>query len=229
MRTRRVVVGLVLLAAAVEAARYLGAIELLRVAAQATGRMGPWGAAFFVMLYTVTCVFFLPATPLTLGAGAVFGLGRGFALAWAGASLGCMAAFLVSRHLARRWVQARLASDRRLLALDRAVTRDGWKVVALTRLSPLFPFNVLNYAYGLTGIPFLQYAAASALGMMPGTLLYVWLGAAAGQAVHGHASPARWAFTAVGIAATAAVCVIVARDAKKALAADELGKPGPDA
>lgn len=174
----------------------------------------------FVAAYVGSTVAFLPAVPLTLGAGAAWGLGKGFLLVSAGSTLGAVAAFLVARTAGRGWVERRLGADPRLRALDKAVAREGWRAVALLRLSPVVPFNLLNYAFGLTRVPLAPYALASWLAMMPGTLLYVWLGSAAGDAARGQASPAQWALTAVGLAATAAAVVLVSRAAKKALAED---------
>ena len=171
----------------------------------------------FVLSYIVSTVAFLPAVPLTLAAGAAWGLGKGFVLVSLGSTSGAAAAFLVSRYGARGWVERRLEGNGRFRALDKAVAREGWKVVALARLSPVIPFNLLNYSFGLTKVDLLPYTLASWLAMMPGTLLYVWLGAAAGDAARGGASRARWALTAVGLAATLAVSVLVARGAKRAL------------
>lgn len=176
----------------------------------------------FVAGYVGATVAFLPAVPLTLGAGALWGLKKGFLLVSAGSTLGAVAAFLVSRTALRGWVEGKLGADPRLRALDKAVAREGWRAVALLRLSPVIPFNLLNYAFGLTKVPLGPYALASWLAMMPGTLLYVWLGAAAGDAARGQASPAKWALTAVGLAATAAAVVLVSRAAKQALAEDSV-------
>lgn len=175
---------------------------------------------FFVAAYIGSTVAFLPAVPLTLGAGAAWGLKKGFLLVSAGSTLGAITAFLVSRTALRGWVEGKLGADPRFRALDRAVEREGWRAVALLRLSPVIPFNLLNYAFGLTKVPLGQYALASWVGMMPGTLLYVWIGAAAGDAARGQAPPAKWALTAVGLAATAGAVVLVSRAAKKALAED---------
>lgn len=171
----------------------------------------------FVASYIAATVAFLPAVPLTLGAGAAWGLSKGFALVSLGSTLGAVSAFLVSRTVARAWVERKVGADARFRALDKAVAREGWRAVALMRLSPVIPFNLLNYAFGLTAVPLGPYALSSWLAMMPGTLLYVWLGTAAGDAVRAQASPARWLSTAVGLAATAAVCMLVGRAAKRAL------------
>lgn len=176
--------------------------------------------ALFVGAYVLATVAFLPGSALTLGAGAAFGLWKGFALVSAGSTLGACAAFLVGRHLLRGWVSKKLAAVPAFAAVAGAVGAEGWKVVLLTRLSPVLPFNLLNYAYGLTTVGFWEYALASWIGMIPGTLLYVYLGAAAGEAARGGSrarTPAEWAFYAGGLAATAVAAWLVGRAAKRAL------------
>src|SRR5262249_10857542 len=154
----------------------------------------------------------IPGSFLTLGGGATFGL-------WAVApiSLGSTAAagvvFLFSRYLARQWVEERIGS-RRFQALDRAVGEQGFKIVLLTRLSPVFPFNFLNYAYGLTQVRFRDYLLASWIGMLPGTFLYVYIGSLGAEAVAGQKSPAEWAFFGIGLALTIVVTALVTRLAR---------------
>lgn len=198
--------------------------EALRSALDAVAGMGPAGQLLFVLLYAAACVLFLPASVLTLGAGAVFGVARGFLLVWAGASLGLVAAFLSGRYLLRDWVRRRLEPYPVFRAIDKAVGREGWRVVLLTRLSPVLPFNLLNYGFGLTPVGLREYALSSCAGIVPGTLLYIWLGAAAGEAVRAGAgagrarTPAEWAFYVVGLLATLAAVTLVGRAAKRALA-----------
>lgn len=178
--------------------------------------------AAFVGLYVLATVAFLPGSALTLGAGAAFGLWKGFALVSIASTLGASAAFLVGRHLLRDWVTRKLEKVPAFAAIAGAVGAEGWKVVLLTRLSPVLPFNLLNYAYGLTTVGFGEYALASWLGMIPGTFLYVYLGAAAGEAARGGSrarTSAEWALYAGGLAATAVAAWLVGRTAKLALSA----------
>jgi uncharacterized membrane protein YdjX (TVP38/TMEM64 family) len=167
-------------------------------------------------------VFFLPGSILTVGAGVVFGLLRGFVIVSISATLGATAAFLVGRYLARGWIAGKIEGHPKFKAIDEAVAREGWKIVGLLRLSPVVPFNVLNYAFGVTRVSLRHYVVASWIGMMPGTLLYVYLGSIAGDlaGAGGRASrtPAEWAFYAVGLVATIAVTVFVTRLARRALA-----------
>lgn len=172
----------------------------------------------FVALYVLATVAFLPGSVLTLGAGAAFGLGKGFVLVSVGSTLGATAAMLAGRHLLRERVARRLEPYPAFAAVRAAVAAEGWKVVFLTRLSPVLPFNLLNYAYGLTEVGVLEYALASWVGMMPGTLLFVWLGTAAGELARGEGrAPAEWAYLAAGVAATGLVVWLVGRRAKAAL------------
>lgn len=185
--------------------------------------LGPWAPVIFIALYILACVCLVPGSALTLAAGALFGLVRGSLLVSVGATLGATAAFLVGRHLARDAVEKRLERFPQFKAVSDAVALDGWKVVLLTRLSPAFPFTLLNYAYGLTRVTLKDYVSATWLGMLPGTLLYVYLGSVSGavaEAASGAASkstPLRWAFLAVGLIATVAVTVVVTRLARRAL------------
>jgi uncharacterized membrane protein YdjX (TVP38/TMEM64 family) len=215
-----------LLAAAALAvlARALDAGLLLQSALAWITGLGAWGPAIFVLLYVGATVLLLPAVVLTLGAGAVFGVARAFVAVSAGATLGATAAFLIGRYLARDWVAARVAGSPRLGAIDEAVAREGWRIVLLTRLSPAFPFVLLNYAFGLTRVPLRQYVLASWVGMMPGIALYAYIGSVVGDvaaAVGGGRarSPWEWALYALGLAATLAVTVYVTRIARGALAA----------
>jgi uncharacterized membrane protein YdjX (TVP38/TMEM64 family) len=184
--------------------------------------LGVWGPVVFVLGYIVATVAFVPGSLLTLGAGAIFGLVQGTLLVLAGATLGASAAFLVSRYLARGAVERRLAGNVRFAAIDRAVGEQGRKIVLLLRLSPVFPFNLLNYALGLTRVRFPDFLAAS-VGMLPGTLLYVYYGKVAGDVARlagGGAvpkGPGYYAVLGLGLAATVLVTTIVTRTARRAL------------
>ncbi|HAZ08811.1 MAG TPA: hypothetical protein DCZ01_09895 [Elusimicrobia bacterium] len=192
-----------------------------------TAAAGPLGQAIFVGLYVLACVAFLPGSVLTLGAGAAFGLWKGFLLVSAGSALGACAAFLAGRYLLRDWVSRRLETVPIFGAIVGAVGQEGWRMVFLTRLSPVLPFNLLNYAYGLTAVGLGEYALASWIGMMPGTFLYVYLGAVAGEAARGGAwsrTPAEWVLYATGLAATAVAAWLIGRRAKRALASKVTAK-----
>src|SRR5687767_9949031 len=141
-------------------------------------RIGPWGPVLFAAAYVPAAVLFVPGSLLTLGAGFVFGLGKGTVVVSFGSTAGAAAAFIVARSFAHDWVAPHVARRPTLAAIGRAVETESFKVVLLTRLSPVFPFNLLNYAYGLTSVPFRTYVLASWIGMLPGTIMYVYLGSA---------------------------------------------------
>ena len=194
-------------------------------------RQGAWGAAVFVAGYVAATVAFVPGSLLTLAAGAIFGLGRGTLYVFAAATLGAALAFLLARYAARPWVERRIAGNPRFAAIDRAVGTQGRWIVFLLRLSPVFPFNLLNYALGLTRVRFADYLVAS-IGMLPGTLLYVYYGKLAGEvaALAGGAPAAAkgagyYVWFGLGLVATFAVTVIVARTARRAL--DEAAGASP--
>jgi uncharacterized membrane protein YdjX (TVP38/TMEM64 family) len=185
--------------------------------------LGIWGPVVFILGYAIATVAFVPGVVLTLAAGAIFGLWRGTAFVMVGATLGAALAFLVARYGARRLIERRMAGNERFAAIDRAVAKEGRKIVFLLRLSPVFPFNLLNYALGLTRVRFVDYVVAS-IGMLPGTLLYVYSGKLAGDvaALASGAAPVErdwkyWTLIAAGLLATVVVTAVVTRTARKAL------------
>ena len=199
---------------------------------------GATGMAVFVVAYVVACILLLPGLILTLGAGFAYGVAVGVPLVWVSANLGAAVAFLLGRTLARERIAARVAGNARFAAIDRAVGREGLKIVLLTRLSPAFPFNLLNYAYGLTQVTFRDYLIGSLVGMIPGTAMYVYLGSlitSVSQLASGAPSggAAKQALTFLGFAATVAVTIVITRIARRALdeatveRADERARPVP--
>ena len=191
--------------------------------AQWVDGLGFWGPAVFVFGYAVAVVAFVPASLLTLGAGAIFGIVDGVIYVFVAATVGSCLAFLVSRYLARSAVERKLEGKPKFSAIDRAVAAEGLKIVFLLRLTPAVPFNLLNYALGLTRVRFTDYAIAS-VGMLPGTLLYVYSGKLAGDVATLAGNPAvtrGWGYyslLALGLAATLAVTMVVTRSARRALA-----------
>lgn len=187
-----------------------------------TQGLGTWGPIFVSLFYVVACVFLLPGSVLTLGAGFLFGVPVGLLSAWIGATIGACVAFLVGRTMARDWVARKVSGNPKFAAVDEAVGREGFKIVLLLRLSPVFPFNFLNYALGLTKVSFWKYALASLIGMLPGGLMYVYFGSAAisladvaaGKVESGLAGQV---FFWIGLAATIVVAGFVTRLASKSL------------
>lgn len=184
--------------------------------------LGALGAAAFMAGYVVATVGLVPGSLLTLAAGALFGLVRGTLFVFIAASVGATAAFLISRYLARSAVLRRLGGEPRFRALDAAIAREGRKIVLLIRLSPVFPFNVTNYALGLTSVRLRDYVIACA-GMLPGTVLYVYYGRLIGdvaRAVSGarvEHGAAYWVVLVVGLIATLLVTLVITRAARQAL------------
>jgi uncharacterized membrane protein YdjX (TVP38/TMEM64 family) len=220
VKPAKIALALLVLVALVLAGRSAGAhFAAFAAWVQQQGALGP---AVFIAGYAAAVVAFVPGSLLTLAAGAIFGLGWGTLYVLIAATLGASLAFLVARYVARGFIEQRLAGDPRLAAIDRAIGEEGRKIVLLLRLSPAFPFNLLNYALGLTRVRFGDYLIAS-VGMLPGTLLYVYSGKLAGDVatLAGGAAPARgpgyWALLAVGLVATLLVTLLVTRTARRAL------------
>ena len=197
--------------------------ELLRNALQWVDDLGAIAPIAFILIYIIATVAFLPGSVLTLGAGVLFGIAQGSLYVFVGATIGATCAFLVGRYLARGWISKKIAGNQKFSAIDQAVGKEGFKIVALTRLSPIFPFNLLNYALGVTGVSLKDYVLAS-VGMIPGTIMYVYIGSLAGSiaTIGGETQPdanpiAQWAIRIIGFAATVAVTLYVTKIARKAL------------
>ncbi|MEW5860827.1 MAG: TVP38/TMEM64 family protein [Cyanobacteriota bacterium] len=212
------------MAALIFAARYFNVQELLKSALAWIDSLGFWAPVTFIVIYILATVLFIPGSILTLGAGVVFGVILGSIYVFIGATLGATAAFLVGRYLARGWVSKQIENNPKFKAIDQAVAKEGLKIVLLTRLSPVFPFNLLNYSFGITQVSLKDYFLAS-IGMIPGTIMYVYIGSLAGSiATIGAVQPknpeteiAQWVIRVVGFIATVAVTIYVTRIARKAL------------
>jgi uncharacterized membrane protein YdjX (TVP38/TMEM64 family) len=218
MNTPKKTLIVAVVAAIVSGLFYFDVRALLRDSLAWVEQLGPWGPVLFVLIYIVAAVLFVPGSALTLGAGAVFGVGLGSVLVSLGATLGATAAFLVGRYFARAWVAKKIEGNAAFAAIDRAVAAEGWKIVGLTRLSPAFPFSLLNYAFGLTRVSLRDYMVASWIGMMPGTVMYVYIGSFARVAGDRTRTPGEWALLGLGLVATIAVTIFIARIARTALA-----------
>lgn len=196
-----------------------GAVALL----ERVERLGAWAGVVLAALWIPAALLLVPGSLITLATGFLLGVGWGMVTVSIGSTLGAVTAFLAGRTLARHRVQRWIAGRPRFRAVDRAVGTDGLGIVLLTRLSPFFPYNFLNYAYGLTGIGLRDYTLGSWIGMLPGTLLYVVLGSTA-QALASLGAGGRgrsrleWTLFGIGLLATVAVTWIVARRATRVLA-----------
>jgi uncharacterized membrane protein YdjX (TVP38/TMEM64 family) len=185
--------------------------------------LGTGGAIAFILIYIAATVLFIPGSLLTLGGGAIFGVLWGSVYVFLGAAMGATLAFLVGRYLARDWVAQKIEGNTRFQAIDRAIAREGFKIVLLTRLSPIFPFNLLNYGLGITQVSLKHYVMGF-LGMIPGTIMYVYIGSLAGdltmigtQQANPETQRIQWIIRIIGFIATVAVTVYVTRIARKAL------------
>jgi uncharacterized membrane protein YdjX (TVP38/TMEM64 family) len=195
----------------------------LTSALNAISALGPAAPLAFIAIYIIACVLFIPGSILTIGAGVIFGVLWGSIYVSVASTAGATAAFLVGRYLAREAVARRIERNARFRSIDDAVAREGWKMVLLTRLSPVFPFNLLNYAYGLTRVRLAEYVVASWIGMMPATVMFVYIGALSGDLARaaagtgGASANLRWALNVVGFAATVAIAVYATRIGTRAL------------
>jgi uncharacterized membrane protein YdjX (TVP38/TMEM64 family)/rhodanese-related sulfurtransferase len=178
----RIVVGLLLLAAVAAAIAYRDRVDPAALQAWVEGA-GAAGPVLFMAIYALATVLFLPGSVLTLAGGALFGPVWGTLWNLTGATIGAALAFLIARYLGADWVSRRAGP--RLQRLNDGVSSEGWRFIAFVRLVPVFPFNLLNYALGLTRIPFLAYVVASWIFMLPGAIAYTWLGYAGREALSG--------------------------------------------
>jgi len=182
---------------------------------------GSASAIVFIGVYLLLTVLLIPGTVLTLSSGAIFGVVYGSLYTFIGATLGAIAAFLIGRYFVRDWVAKKIESNSKFKAIDAAVAKEGLKIVLLTRLSPAFPFVLLNYAFGVIKVSLQDYIVGC-VGMIPGTILYVYIGSLAGNLATIDASApstqaAQWTLRIVGLIATIAVTIYVTRIARNAL------------
>lgn len=215
----RIVMWLAIVASVLLILRALPTAQLMELVQKQVAALGPWGPVVFGVAYILAALFFIPASALTLAAGAIFGLGFGFITVSVSSTLAAGASFLIARYLARDKVRAMAESNRTFGAIDKAISLGGWRIIAMLRLSPAVPYSLGNYLYGLTPVRFWPYLIASWIAMMPGTFLYVYLGFAGKTAASGGGgeSPWRYVLLGVGLLATIAVTVYVTRLAQRAL------------
>ena len=220
-RWRWILLGVAIVALFV-ATRVLPVGEWLRGFQSWVTHQGVWGGVVYGVVYTIAVLLFVPGSVLTIGAGLVFGLLWGTVIVSIASTTAALLAFLIARYVARDRVEALAKRNKKFHAIDQAIREKGWRVVALLRLSPLVPFSVSNYLYGLTPVALGPYVLASWIAMLPATVLYVWIGAAgkaAADAGGGQGkSPLEWALLGAGLVATAVVTVMITRTARRQLA-----------
>ncbi|PMB03241.1 TVP38/TMEM64 family protein [Fischerella thermalis CCMEE 5328] len=187
--------------------------------------LGSWGAIAFIIIYNIATLLFIPGSLLTLKGGCLFGVVWGSIYVLIAATIGATFAFIIGRYLTRDWVCRQLEKHPKFKAIDQAVAKQGFKIVFLTRLSPIFPFNLLNYAFGITQVSLKDYILGS-IGMIPGTVMYVYIGSLATDLamISTHHQPTtaeteigKWLIQIIGLTATVLVTIYVTRIAQKAL------------
>ncbi|MBC1241076.1 TVP38/TMEM64 family protein [Nostoc sp. 2RC] len=188
--------------------------------------LGIFGPIAYIVIYNLATLLFIPGSLLTLKGGCLFGVFWGSVYVLIAAIIGATLAFLIGRHFSRNWVYQQMEKYPKFKAIDLAVAKEGWKIVLLTRLSPLFPFNLLNYAFGVTQVSLKDYILGS-FGIIPGTVMYVYIGSLAGNIAminisHQPSTPEtqiwQWIMRIIGLIATVAVTVYMTKIAQKALA-----------
>ncbi len=192
--------------------------------------LGPVGILVFIVAYTAFTLLMLPGAILTIGAGFIFGLGWGFLAVSLGSTLGASLAFLLGRSFARDKIRALTVDKPKFQSIDHAIGERGARLIFLLRLSPVVPFNLSNYFYGLTAVKFWPYVLASWIGMMPGTLVYVYFGTLGRAAAQSAADagpergPLEWTLLGIGLAATLAVTIWVSKIARQAIRETEVSE-----
>ncbi len=181
---------------------------------------GAWGPVLLGAAYIPATILFIPGSALTLGGGAIFGVFWGTVAVSLGSTAGSTMAFIIGRFFARDWVTQKVEQNPKFKAIDAAVAQNGFRIVLLTRLSPLFPYNLLGYMYGITSVRWHDYVLASWIGMFPGTVMYVYLGSLLQLTSKSERSrtPGEWALYILGGVATIGVTLFVTRIARRALA-----------
>ncbi len=208
----------VMLVSALLLMRALPLERLSRELQTAVRSWGVWGPVWFGLIYAVAVVFFIPGSLLTLAGGAVFGLVEGTIVISLSATTGAAMAFLIARYLARERVRSRVQKSPRLAAVDKAIGEQGWKIVALLRLSPAVPFTLQNYLYGVTAIRFWPCVLTSWIAMLPGTFMYVYVGSLGSAAATGrYTSWQEWLARGVGLVATIILTLYITRLARHAM------------
>jgi uncharacterized membrane protein YdjX (TVP38/TMEM64 family) len=198
----------------------MGLSEFLHHSMEWIAQSGWVGVLWFVVLYTLTCVFFLPGSILSIGAGAVYGFWFSTALVTISSTVGAAVNFLTSRYLARNWMQRKLGHSTKFRALEKAVCSEGWRMILVSRMSPIVPHSLVSYAAGLIRISFWKFTFASFVGFLPQSAAYTYVGAIVGKALRTSAGvtphdPVTWAFYGLGLVATLIVTAITTRVARQ--------------
>lgn len=214
----RIAVCLAAIAAVIFASRFVDLGDWLRESLAWIRGLGAWAPITFILIYIVSCVLAIPASILTLGGGFLFGFGWGITYVLIGAILGAVASFLVGRYLAREWIARKIENNTKFKAIDEAIAREGWRIVLLARLAPIFPYAVLNYGFALTRVSLAHYALATAIGIVPAMFAFVYFGSLATDLTNLNqgVKSASWLKWAIG-GMTIIVAVFLTRIARRSL------------
>lgn len=213
----KIVAAVAVVVALVVAIRLLPTDEWLRALQSYVKSLGAVGWVVYALVYALCCVLFVPASLLTLGAGAIFGLVEGTIVVVIGATLGAVASFFLARTVMRSRIEAMTAANPKFRALDRAIGKEGAKIVLLIRLAPVFPFTYINYAFGLTGVRALPYTLATMFGIIPATFAFVYLGSSGAAAAAGTTDATRTIINIAGAVLALLATIFVARVATRAI------------
>lgn len=213
----KVLIGVAILVVVIALLRQLPTDQWLAAVQNYVKDLGMTGWVIYALVYAICCVFFIPATILTLGAGAIFGIGKGTGIVVVGATLGATLSFLLARTVLRSKVEKMTSGNAKFRALDRAIGKEGAKIVFLIRLAPIFPFTYINYGFGLTSVRTLPYTLATLVGIIPGTFAFVYIGYSGAQAAAGAADQTRLIINIVGAVLAVIATVFVARVATNAI------------
>lgn len=170
---------------------------------QAIHNLGAWSVPVFVVVYVLSCLLFFPSVVMTCGAGVLFPVPLGILLSLLGTALGSTAALLIGRYGLRSLIEKKAASNPQFQKLDSAILREGWKIILLVRLAPVFPFSIGNYLFGATSVSPWIYMATAFVGTIPSASVFVLIGHMTGSASGNHErQPIEWVLLGVGILAT---------------------------
>lgn len=208
---------LLIIAAVVIAFHFLPVSDWLRAFQTYVKSLGAIGYVVYVVVYAICVVAFIPASILTLGAGAIFGFVGGTIVVVIGATIGATLAFLLARTVMRKRIERMTRSNKKFKALDRAIANEGMKIVFLVRLAVVFPFTYINYAFGLTAVPLGRYVLATFLGIIPATAAFVFASSAATNAATGQTTSVTKIVYIAGAVIAIIVSVLIGRIATRAI------------
>ncbi|AFZ60292.1 TVP38/TMEM64 family protein [Anabaena sp. PCC 7938] len=214
-----------LIATLIIATKFINFQEFLQISVTWVQNLGIFGPIAFIIIYNLATLLFIPGSLLTLKGGYLFGLFWGSVYVLIAALIGSILAFAIGRYLSQDYICRQLEKYPKFKAIDLAVAKEGWKIVLLTRLSPIFPFNLLNYAFGVTKVSLKDYIFGS-LGIVPGTVMYVYIGSIAGniamintpnQPTNPETQIWQWIMQIIGLIATISMTCYLTKIAQKAL------------